>query len=63
VDAATQIVSTAAGQYKNPLNFGFTGDGGLATNATLNNVGIAIDSAGNLYIADAGNDRVRKVGP
>lgn len=63
VDAATQIVSAAAGQYKNPLNFGFTGDGGLATNATLNNVGIAVDSAGNLYIADTGNDRVRKVGP
>jgi hypothetical protein len=63
VDAASQIVSTAAGQYANPLIFGFTGDGGLATKATLNNVGIAVDSAGNLYIADAGNDRVRKVGP
>ena len=40
----------------------FTGDGGLATAASLNFPnGVAVDSAGNLYIADSFNSRVRKV--
>jgi uncharacterized protein (TIGR03437 family) len=40
----------------------FIGDGGPATNAQLNYPGgIAVDSAGNLYIADTLNERVRKV--
>lgn len=43
---------------------GFAGDAGLATNAELNHpTGVAIDFAGNLYIADTGNNRVRKVFP
>jgi hypothetical protein len=41
---------------------GFSGDGGPATNASLNlPTGVAVDAAGNLYIADPGNSRVRKV--
>lgn len=41
---------------------GFSGDDGPAVNASLNSPKtIATDSAGNLYIADAGNDRIRKV--
>jgi uncharacterized protein (TIGR03437 family) len=41
---------------------GFSGDGGPAANAQLNNPnGLALDSAGNLYIADTNNDRVRRV--
>lgn len=41
---------------------GFAGDGGPATQATLNTPeGLAVDSAGNIYIADYGNNRVRKI--
>jgi uncharacterized protein (TIGR03437 family) len=41
---------------------GFAGDGGPATAALLNQpYGLALDAAGNLYIADLGNSRVRKV--
>ncbi len=43
---------------------GFSGDGGNAVNAQLNNPqGIAVDLAGNLYIADENNQRIRKVTP
>ena len=56
VDAVTGIISTVAGTGVE----GFSGDGGPATEAQLNNIrGINCDSAGNLYIADAGNDRIR----
>jgi len=41
---------------------GFSGDGGPAASAELwNPLGIAVDAAGNLYIADYGNLRVRKI--
>jgi NHL repeat/Galactose oxidase, central domain len=57
-DAATGLLTTAAGNGTP----GFSGDKGPAASAQLNGVtDIALDSAGNLYIADAYNDRVRKV--
>ena len=42
---------------------GFSGDGGPAISAMVSSPigGLAADSAGNVYIADIGNDRVRKV--
>ena len=52
------IITTVAGNG----NKGFSGDGGRATDASLNNpIGIAVDSKGNLYIADSLNYRVRRV--
>ena len=42
-------------------SFDYSGDGGLATNAQLNPTDIARDNAGNLYIADQADYRVRKV--
>jgi uncharacterized protein (TIGR03437 family) len=57
VDPAGNI-STYAGTGSR----GYAGDGGAATGATLYfPAGLALDSAGNLYIADYGNATVRKV--
>jgi uncharacterized repeat protein (TIGR01451 family) len=52
-------ITTVAGI---PQNQGFSGDGGLATSAKLFlPEGIALDAAGNLYIADTGNGVIREV--
>jgi uncharacterized protein (TIGR03437 family) len=43
---------------------GFSGDGGAGSNAALRQpVGMTMDRSGNLYFADSGNDRIRKVSP
>jgi sugar lactone lactonase YvrE len=52
------MISSIAGDGTN----GYTGDGGLATDASLNYPASATeDAAGNIFIADAGNNVVRKV--
>jgi len=54
------VISTVAGNGV----YGFSGDGGPATSAQLNSpAGVAVDTAGDLFIADSGNNRVRKVTP
>ena len=58
VDAVTKVITTVAGDG----TAGFSGDGGPATNANLSAPsGVAVDGAGNLFIADSGNQRVRRV--
>jgi len=52
------VITTVAGNG----TAGFSGDGGPATSAGLwTPQGVTVDSAGNLYIADQGNHRIRKV--
>jgi len=54
------VITTVAGNG----TAGYSGDNISATSAQLNNSsGLAVDAAGNLYIADYGNNRIRKVTP
>jgi DNA-binding beta-propeller fold protein YncE len=58
VDLKTGVISTVAGNG----TLGFSGDGGPATKAQLSSPhSITLDNAGNVYICDIGNHRVRKV--
>ena len=60
VDATTGLISTIAGTG----NAGFSGDGALATNATIHGANsITVDSSGNVYFSDETNLRVRKLTP
>ncbi|MFM7815744.1 MAG: hypothetical protein ACKPGI_02125 [Verrucomicrobiota bacterium] len=58
VDSRSGIVTTVAGTG----HPGFSGDGEAATRAALHNpISIQFDAAGNLFICDIGNHRVRRV--
>ncbi|MGD0831996.1 MAG: Ig-like domain repeat protein, partial [Terracidiphilus sp.] len=65
--AATSGAITAASKIStvvgfSPGNPGSTGDGGLATAALLNSpFAVTVDAAGNIYVADTQNARIRKV--
>jgi sugar lactone lactonase YvrE len=54
---ATGVITTVAGTGP-----GFSGDGGAATNALLNDPhGVELDGLGNIFIADTANNRIRRV--
>ena len=58
VDGTSGLISTVAGTG----TYGYNGDGITATTAELGYpIGVAVDSSGNIYIADYQNHRIRKV--
>ena len=57
VDAVTGVITTIAGTGR----IGFSGDGGPATEASVGVSGLALDAAGNVFISDGWNSRVRRV--
>ena len=58
VAASTGLLTLVAGTGEGH----FSGDGGLATSAALDAPrGIALDKFGNIFVADEGNDRIRKI--
>ncbi|HTB31786.1 MAG TPA: T9SS type A sorting domain-containing protein, partial [Bacteroidia bacterium] len=65
VNISTGIITTIAGNgYNSPNYGGYSGDGGPATSAELYYPrNLTVDAAGDIYIADINNNRVRKVIP
>jgi sugar lactone lactonase YvrE len=60
VTAATGLISVVAGTG----TAGYAGDGGVPTSAALNAPqGVSVDGAGDVFIADTGNNRIREVNP
>jgi len=57
VDAVTKVITTVAGNGTP----GVSGDGGLATKASIRPAAVSVDGLGNLFIGDGANFRVRKV--
>jgi sugar lactone lactonase YvrE len=62
--ATNGIITTVAGSGPSFPSIGsYAGDGGSATNAKINSPeGVAVDTMGDLFIADVGNNRIREVG-
>ena len=64
VTKSTGIITTVAGTTYRIALVGYSGDGGLATSARLKAPSsIAFDSYGVMYIADSGNNVIRRVAP
>ncbi|MFI0941450.1 hypothetical protein [Streptomyces sp. NPDC021020] len=69
VDARRGTITTVAGNYakdraENDGRGGWSGDGGPAVKAQLNAPqGVAVDSAGDLFVADTFNNAIREVTP
>jgi hypothetical protein len=58
VNGTTHVITTVAGNHTQ----GYSGDGGAAASAALHGpAGVAVDAAGDLFIADSGNNVVREV--
>jgi N-acetylneuraminic acid mutarotase len=58
VDASTGVITTVAGNE----GIGYGGDGGPALDASFSSLqGVALDTAGNIYIPDDLNNRVRRI--
>jgi hypothetical protein len=57
-------IRSLAGIGTNPSDAGFSGDGGSALNAEFNNPGsLVLDQAGNVYVVDRQNERIRMLTP
>lgn len=58
------VITTLAGNGSGAFSGAFAGDGGTATAASLAKpVSVATDAAGNLYVADTNNQRIRQISP
>ncbi len=57
----THEVIGVSGKVGDPKYYGFTGDGGLALGAELDNYGASVDGGGHLFVADGVNNRVREI--
>jgi sugar lactone lactonase YvrE len=60
VTKSTGVITTVAGNS----NFGYSGDGGPATSASMGSPGgVCVDASGSIYFADTSNSRIRLVTP
>jgi gliding motility-associated-like protein len=58
INASNGVITTIAGD----ANIGFSGDGGLAVNAELDDpAGVCVDRSGNVYISEYDHSRIRKI--